>query len=69
MNDARDFDLERTPSESSRSTQPLTRPTGFWITVALLIAAITAAAYVAFGWGPLPGEMQSPTSAPTEATK
>ncbi len=57
MNDVRDVDLERMPTESSRSAQTLPRPIGFWITVALLIAAASAAAYIAFGWGPLPAGM------------
>jgi Protein of unknown function (DUF3014) len=49
MADFPDYELERTPLESSLAVQSPARPIGVWIAVALLIAAAGVAAYVLLG--------------------
>jgi DUF3014 family protein len=67
MNDLPDFELRKTPVESSPPTLPPTRPVGLWIVVAILIAAAGAAAYIALAWRPRPAPTQAAASAPTGA--
>jgi len=59
MNDLPDYELYKTPVESSPATHSPPRPVGLWVVVAILIAAAGAAAYIALGW--------RPSSAPTQA--
>jgi hypothetical protein len=63
MDDLPDYELERTPSTPAAPPPP--RPIGLWISAALLIAAVFAAAYVAFQLRPLPAVTPSATPAPT----
>jgi hypothetical protein len=66
MNDLPDFELHKTPDESSPATLSPTRPVGLWVVVTVLIAAAGAAAYLALAWRPRPAATQA-TSAPTLA--
>jgi hypothetical protein len=67
MNDLPDYELQKTPGESSPPTRSSMPPSGVWASVALLIAAAGAAAYIAFRWRPPPA--LTPTSAPTAAAR
>jgi len=67
MNDPLDYELHRTPSESSPPTQSPTRPTGLWVAAVLLIAAAGVAAYIAFAWRARPVPTAAP--APTASAK
>ena len=64
MNDPLDYELHRTPSESSPPTQSPARPTGLWVAAVLLIAAAGVAAYIAFAWRarPVPTAATAPTA-------
>src|SRR5476649_1500991 len=63
MNDLPDYELHGIPGESSPSTPAPGRRTGLWIAVALLMAAASAAAYIAFAWRPHSASMSAaPTS-------
>ena len=64
MNDLPDYELHKTPSESSPPTPSQRRPVGLWVVVAMLIAAAGAAAYIALAWRPRPAPTQAASSAP-----
>ncbi len=68
MNDLPDYELHKTPGESSLPTRSPTRPPGVWVAVAMLIVAAGAAAYIAFVWRTHPAPM-SAAPAPAAATK
>jgi len=63
MTDLSDFELNKTPTESSPAMLPSTRPAGVWIVVAVLIAAAGAAAYLALAWRPRPAPPRAAASA------
>jgi hypothetical protein len=65
MNDLPDYELDKTPGESSWPTRLPARPVGLWIVVAMLIAAAGAAAYIALAWRPRPTPTQAASSART----
>jgi Protein of unknown function (DUF3014) len=65
MNDLPDYELQRTPDESSPPTPSSRHPSGVWVAVASLIAAAGVAAYVTFAWRPRPAPRPDPTPAPT----
>jgi DUF3014 family protein len=54
MNDLPDYELHKVPSESSPEARSPRRTVGVWVAVALLVVAVGAAVYVAFGWRPRP---------------
>jgi hypothetical protein len=65
MTELSDFELNKTPDESSPAAPRPTRPAGLWIIVAMLIAAAAVAAYFALAWRPRPAPTQTAPSAPT----
>ncbi len=67
MSDLPDYELQKTPGESDPPTRSSRPSSGVWVAVALLIAAVGAAAYLAFAWRPRPAAQ--PTSAPTAAAR
>jgi hypothetical protein len=70
MNDLPDYELYKTPVESSpatRSSPP--RSVGLWVVVAVLIAAAGVAAYIALAWRPSPAPTQAASSEPTTTAK
>jgi hypothetical protein len=64
MTDLQDYELDRTPGESSPPRLTPARPTGVRVAAAVLVAAAGAAAYLAFVWRPGP----APASAPQSTT-
>jgi hypothetical protein len=69
MSDLPDYELLKTPGESSPPTLSPARPVGLWVVVAMLVAAAGAAAYIALAWRPRPGPAQAAPSASTTAGK
>jgi hypothetical protein len=65
MNDLSDYELQRTPSDSSPPGTSSTRSGGVWVAVALLMVAAGAAAYFALAWRPRPAAAPTATPAPT----
>jgi hypothetical protein len=52
MHELTDYELQRTVAEPGETAPPPRRPTGLWLVVALLIAAIGSATYILFGRRP-----------------
>jgi hypothetical protein len=65
MNELPDYELYKTPGESSPAAPSPTRPAGVRLAVAMLIAAAGIAAYIALVWRPRPAPTQAASSAPT----
>jgi len=65
MSDLPDYELQKTPDESSPPTLSSSSPSQVWVVAALLIAAAGAAAYIAFAWRPRPAP--AATSRPAAA--
>ena len=63
MDNLSDYELEKTASTPAPAAPPPTHPIGLWISAAVLVAAVCAAAYVAFRLRPLPAVTPSATSA------
>jgi Protein of unknown function (DUF3014) len=67
MDDLPDYDLHRTPGESTVApARPRAASAGVWVAAALLIAAAGVAIYLAFGWRPAqaPPAAARPAAAP-----
>jgi hypothetical protein len=65
MNDLPDYELQRTPLESSPPAPSSARPARVRVAVALLVAATGAAAYLAFVWRARPALAPAARSGPT----
>jgi hypothetical protein len=65
MNDLSDYELHKTPVESSPATHSPPRPAGLWVVVAMLIAAAGVAAYLALAWRPHSAPTQVASSEPS----
>jgi DUF3014 family protein len=63
MSDVADYEIHRPPGDSLPPEPPRRRPIGLWIALALLVAAIGVAVYVAFVWQPGPSAPAARTSA------
>ena len=71
MSDLPDFELHRTTRDPELPEAPARRGPGLWIAVALLVAAVCAAAYLAFGWrqsAPTPAASAAATLAAASAS-
>ena len=67
MSDLPDYELQKTPGESSPPGLSPTRPVGLWVVVAMLVVAAGAAAYIALAWRPRPAPAQSAPASTTGA--
>jgi DUF3014 family protein len=69
MDDVPDYELHKTPGESSVPTRSQTPAAGVWVAIALLLAVAGAAAYIAFAWRPRQTPAAAITSADTAVTE
>ena len=64
MDELPDYEIQRTVGDPGETAPPPQRPTGLWLVVALLIAAVGSATYVVFRRRPLPPPASNSLSKP-----
>jgi hypothetical protein len=64
MDQLPDYEIQRTVGDPGETAPPPKRPTGLWLVVALLIAAIGSATYIVFSRRPLPPPASDSLSKP-----
>jgi Protein of unknown function (DUF3014) len=64
MDELPDYEIQRTVGDPGETAPPPQRPTGLWLVVALLIAAVGSATYIVFRRRPLPPPASNSLSKP-----